>query len=149
MYVRSANGAITHIVNRLPESDRRLDTGQWVLGLPTADPTTLAACGWFELTPAPRPADTPTTTFDRSIEITAGVPAVVWTERPKTVDELADDLQDTKEETQLQRLQDNFQTLRNVPPAASLTNAQLRDEVDLLRAMLLDLTRVVRGIAAE
>ena len=54
-----------------------------------------------------------------------------------------------KERNQEQRLQANFQTLRNTPPAASLTNAQLRDEVDLLRAMLLDLTRVVRGIAAE
>ena len=56
---------------------------------------------------------------------------------------------EAREQAQLDRLRSNFQTLRNTPPAASLTNAQLRDEVDLLRAMLLDLARVVRGIAAE
>lgn len=56
---------------------------------------------------------------------------------------------DDRERRQEQRLQTNFQQLRQTPPAASLTNAELRDEVDLLRAMLLDLTRVVRGIAAE
>ena len=55
-------------------------------------------------------------------------------------------LQD-RERKQLERLQTNFQELRQTPPA--LDNAQLRDEVRLLRSMVLDLTRIVRGMAAE
>jgi hypothetical protein len=39
--------------------------------------------------PADRPADTATDTYDRSVELVAGKPTVVWTARPWTADELA------------------------------------------------------------
>lgn len=71
-----------------------------------------------------------------------------------TVSQLAPDIvadmrRADREEAQAARIASNFQALRLTAPAATLTNAQLRDEVDLLRAVLLDLTRIVRGIAAE
>ena len=39
------------------------------------------ATGWHEITNTARPDDTDTTTHDRTIELVAGVPTVVWTER--------------------------------------------------------------------
>lgn len=65
----------------LPDSARRLDTGQWILNLADADEPTREACGWYEVVDTPRPDDTPTATFDHSIELVDGTPTVVWTER--------------------------------------------------------------------
>lgn len=75
-------------VGTLPKSARRLDNDAWVLGLRDADTATQQATGWFEVTDTARPDDTDTTTHDRSIELVASVPTVVWTERDKTADEL-------------------------------------------------------------
>ena len=73
---------------RLPVAARRLDTGQWVLGLPDAPAELQQACGWYQVTDTPRPDDTATTTHDRTVELVDGAPTVVWTERPKTQAEL-------------------------------------------------------------
>lgn len=75
-------------VGRLPSSARRLDTGEWVMGLDTAPPELVRATGWYEVVDTPRPADTPTTTHDRSVELVNGIPTVTWTERDKTQGEL-------------------------------------------------------------
>ena len=48
-----------------------------------------AACGWFPVVDVARPADTATTTHDRSVELVATVPTVVWTSRPWSTEELA------------------------------------------------------------
>jgi hypothetical protein len=53
------------------------------------DPATYAAAGWLPVTDVPKPADTATDTFDRSVTLVAGVPTVTWTQRPWTVEELA------------------------------------------------------------
>ena len=74
----------------LPVSAPRLDgTGtitppdrQWT-------PADLAACGITEVTPATRPADTATSTSDRTVTLVAGQPVETWTPRPLTVDEQA------------------------------------------------------------
>lgn len=58
------------------------------MGLDTAPADLLAATGWAEVVEAERPADTDTTTHDRSVELVDGVPTVVWTERAKTQAEL-------------------------------------------------------------
>ena len=75
-------------VGRLPRSARRLDTGQWILGLPDAPVDLQQACGWYEVTDADRPDETETTTHDRTFELVDGIPTVVWTERPLTDEEL-------------------------------------------------------------
>ena len=79
------------IIGRLPNSARRLDNERWVLGLRTAPAELQQVCGWYEIADTKRPAETATTTSDRSVELVAGVPTVVWTERPKTAQELFND----------------------------------------------------------
>jgi len=78
-------------VGRLPNSARRLDDGAWVMGLADASVELQQATGWFEVVDVPRPDDTATTTHDHSIELLDGTPTVVWTERDKTPDELANE----------------------------------------------------------
>jgi len=63
-----------------------LADGRTVSGIQPDDLTLLAACGWYPVTDTPRPDDTATTTYDRSID---GTYTVVWTERPWTADEQA------------------------------------------------------------
>lgn len=69
----------------LPPAARRLDTGAWVTpagGVWSAPE--MAACGLVHVVAVARPADTATTTTDRSVTLLAGVPTEVWTSRPKT-----------------------------------------------------------------
>jgi hypothetical protein len=89
MYAQITANTITAESAQVPQSARRLDTGQWVLGLRDASVATQQACGWFAVNDVARPADTDTTTHDRSVELVAGAPTVVWTERALSDDELA------------------------------------------------------------
>ncbi len=87
-YALVINNAVTAEQGALPDSARRLDTQQWVLGLPAAGVTLQHACGWYAVTDVAKPADTPTVTTDRSLTLVAGVPTVTWTSRPKTQAEI-------------------------------------------------------------
>jgi hypothetical protein len=58
-------------------------------GLQYATDEQLAAIGILAVVDVERPADTATHTHTRNVELVAGVPTVVWTPRPWTVDELA------------------------------------------------------------
>lgn len=71
-------------VLRLSDGDHDLRSGAVEL---------LASFGIFEVVETTRPADTDTTTHDRTVELVAGVPTVVWTQRAKTDDELVADRQ--------------------------------------------------------
>lgn len=75
-------------LGRLPRSARRLDTGEWVMGLDSAPLALVHACGWHEVQDAERPPDTETHTHERSVEVVDGVPAVVWTPRAWTAEEV-------------------------------------------------------------
>lgn len=90
MYAHVTDNTITDTAWRLPRAARRLDTGQWVLGLPHAATRLQQACGWREVTETERPDDTDTTTHERTIELVDGTPTAVWTERPLTDRELFD-----------------------------------------------------------
>ena len=72
----------------LPKAARRLDTQDWVLGLRNASVADQQATGWHEIVKVDQPADTDTTTHDRTIELVDGTPTVVWTERDLTQDEI-------------------------------------------------------------
>jgi hypothetical protein len=80
MYAHITNNTIDTI-GRLPKAADA--NGQWLTL--TADNAHLA--GWFEVVDAARPADTDTTTHDRSVELVDGTPTVVWTPRAWTTDE--------------------------------------------------------------
>lgn len=61
-------------------------TRWWDFRDDATDPTTL---GWLPLVEEPRPADTPTTAWERADPaLVNGVPTVTWVERDKTAEEL-------------------------------------------------------------
>lgn len=64
------------------------DRGNWY-DLRSRDAALLAYLGWQPVIDTPRPADTDTSTYDRSIAMVRRALTVVWTERPWTPDELA------------------------------------------------------------
>jgi hypothetical protein len=70
----------------LPASARRLDTGQYVMSLPTV--ALQEACGYFLVKTTARPADTATETYDRSVTFAAGVATETWSKRDKTQGEI-------------------------------------------------------------
>jgi hypothetical protein len=83
IYVKLIDGQIVKIASVKPESDRRLDTGEWVLGYVGPE------CGWYYADTQPRPVETTTLTYDRSLQLIDGVPTIVWIEREKTLAEKA------------------------------------------------------------
>ena len=91
-YAHITNNAID-TVGRLPKAARRLDTSAWVLGLADAPTELREACGWFEVVDTVQPADTSTRTYERSVQIVAGVPTVSWSQRAKTQAEKDSDTQ--------------------------------------------------------
>lgn len=82
-YARIVNGSVDRVTGALPPSARRLDTQEWVLGLPDAPTALQEACGWFAVAEAPRPPDTDTTTHTSSVVLIAGAPTRTWTSVPK------------------------------------------------------------------
>lgn len=72
-----------------PPTEGELPDGRTVSGITPDNTTMLAACGWHPVTDTPRPDDTDTDTYERSIVNEAGTWTVVWTARPWTADELA------------------------------------------------------------
>jgi hypothetical protein len=76
-------------VGSLPKSAQRLDTEEWVVGLRTASPDLVAACGYVEVVETPQPVDPDYyTTWTSTIVLLDGVPTRVWEVRPKSDDEL-------------------------------------------------------------
>jgi hypothetical protein len=128
----------------LPESARRLDTGDWVLGLREYGTVEQQqACGYFEVVDTPRPADTATDTYVRSLELVAGIPTETWTARPWTAEELASKAQVAVETT----LRSNPQTHIDVL-VASL--AALQTLVDTPNATInASPASYVKGVARE
>lgn len=81
LYAKILNNTISRIVPDIVH----FDDGRWWDfrdGLP-AD-----ALLWKTLVVEPRPADTATHTYDESIILQAGIPTVVWIQRPKTQAEI-------------------------------------------------------------
>jgi len=122
----------TQSVGRLPASARRLDTQEWVMGLETAGATLQQACGYFPVTDVPRPADTATDTFDRSVQLVNGTPTVVWTRRPMTAQELANVTATANRATIQQQATTALDTNRTFLAIASPTNAQTLAQVKAL-----------------
>lgn len=119
-------------VGGLPTAARRLDTRQWVLGLRDADPTFQQACGYLPVTDVPRPADTATTTWDRSVELVAGTPTVVWTERPMTPTEQANVTANTNRTTIQDQATAALATNRTFLAIVTPTNAQNAAQIKAL-----------------
>lgn len=134
-------------VGHLPQSARRLDTDEWVMGLRNADVSLQQACGYYEVQNTSRPPDTDTTTYDRSVELVDGTPTVVWTQRAKTADEQQAEQQSTTEDAIRQAVRDHLATLRQIRGSSGqLNNAQLSQSV---RALARGQVRVIRLLVNE
>jgi septal ring factor EnvC (AmiA/AmiB activator) len=145
-YALVTDGTI-QAVGSLPPATRRLDNGNWVLGLRDAPVDLQQACGYFAVTRAERPADTPTTTWDRTVVLVDGTPTEVWTERAKTQAELDAHAQQTNRQAAIDAIK---QAMSNLDAAiadmdaylamTSRTNAQVA-------AQVVDLCQAVRVMA--
>lgn len=71
----------------LPASARRLDTGEWVLNLPSAPTDLQEACGWFAVTEVPPPSIPPTMRLNMEVQLVDGRPTMAWTTREETPEE--------------------------------------------------------------
>lgn len=140
-------GNVIQSEGALPRSARRLDTGQWVLGLREyADQATREACGWFEVDATPRPADAADTTYDRTLELMGNaVPTVVWVARPKTVDELNAETARTNDVTLRQRAEAALDDNRTFLALASPTQAQVLAQVRRLTQQNVGIIRLLLG----
>lgn len=123
---------VIEAVGGLPRAARRLDTAEWVLGLRDAPVELQQACGYFAVVDTAKPADTPTTTHDRSVELVDGTPTVVWTERPKTADELKNEAREQKRTT----VGNAVATLRQWADDAEATTATSGNAVAVLNTVV-------------
>ena len=135
-YAQVTDNTITTVAGRLPNAARRLDSRAWVLGFPTAPVELQEACGWFPVVDVARPADTPTTTFDRTVELVDGVPTVVWTQRAWTVDELAARTAAAESTVRRTDLQAAVTTLRQWADGAQATTVTSGNAVATLQVVV-------------
>jgi hypothetical protein len=126
-------------VGRLPGSARRLDDGRWVMDL--SNVVDRQACGWFEVTDTPRPDDTATTTYTRSLILVGGAPVVTWTPVDKTQVELDADTAQAADSTEDDQIRQMVSALRDYLALALPTAAQTRQQVDRLTRVAIRLIR--------
>lgn len=136
---------VTTVAGRLPNAARRLDSRAWVLGFPTAPVELQEACGWFPVVDTPKPADTPTDTHDRSVELVNGQPTVVWTPRPWTPDELAARTANANDATIRFGALAALSTNRDFLADANVTNADIVAQVRALTRQNQALIRLALG----
>jgi hypothetical protein len=115
IYAHITDGIID-AVGRLPKGADA--DGQWLE--PLTDVNAHLA-GWFPVTDTPRPADTATTTFDRSVVLVAGVPTVTWAERLKTQAELDSEVAAAESTVRRTDLQASVSVLRQWADDAAAT----------------------------
>jgi hypothetical protein len=115
-------------------------------GLQYASAEFLASIGILPVVDTPRPADTDTATFVRSVELVAGVPTVVWVERLFTADELAARAAAVNAATMRAEVDQALDGLRQIANSSgTLTAAQLSNAVRLLARVLIRVIRFQLG----
>ena len=138
-YAYVDNGQIGS-VGSMTVAARRQDTGEWVMGLRHADPDTQRATGWYAIQNTTQPADTPTTTFDRTVEMVdhgdGPIPTVVWTERNKTAAELQAETDAADRETKRSNYQGAVATLRQWSDDAEAVTVTSGNAVAVLQQMV-------------
>jgi hypothetical protein len=115
MYALVENDQVVKVAGR-PTNLRRVADGAVVLWSEYITDSELAACGWFPIIDAPRPADTATHTHERTLQVgTQGafrVVRVVWVQRPWTQAELDARAKRAAEATRAAGLEQSIDTLR-------------------------------------
>lgn len=149
MYVNVTDDPLIE-VNRVPPSARRIDSGEWVLGLRDASADVQQATGWYQVVEVARPADTATDTFQRTVELVNGVPTVVWTQRPWTTEELAARTAFANQATLTTQVADNIATLLTSVTALNEITARTNATINANPAATIkDLTRELKTVARQ
>jgi hypothetical protein len=113
-------------------------TRLWWDGITDAE---LAECGWFKVALVARPADTPTTTTDRSVVWSLSGPTELWTSRAKTQAELDAERDQANGVTIRSQADAALTANRTFLAIATPTNVQLSAQV---RALTQQMNGVIR-----
>jgi hypothetical protein len=148
MYALVINGTIQS-VGRLPLSARRLDNGNWVMGLATASPALVAACGYFAVLDMVPAYDSATEVLERGDVFLSdpSTPVVAYTIRPKTADELAADADAANRLAKGVNVGQAITWLRNQSNTAESTTATSGNAVAVLNGVLDNLAIFYDGFA--
>jgi hypothetical protein len=139
IYAIVADDAILSVGNR-PKAWRNHT------GLQYATDEQLAAIGILPVVNVAQPADTATHTTERSVELVAGVPTVVWTQRAWTADELAARTAAANNTAMRAEVDQALADLRLITGSSgTLTGAQLSNAVRLLARVLIRMIRFQLG----
>lgn len=131
-YALVTDGIIDHpyrVPSVLRTDDRDYD-------LRSLDPDLLAVHGIYEVVQVARPADTDTTTHDRTVELVDGVPTVVWTQRAKTQAELDAEAEAAAAAERAFVLEQAIPTLRQWADDAAATTATSTNAVNVLNVVV-------------
>jgi len=127
---------------RLPDAARRVDTQQWVLGLPDAPAELQQACGWYAVVEPTAPTPSASQVVESTVQVVDGTPTRVYSLRAKTADETASDTQQANRATIEARVTALLGQLDAIAATSgTLTAAQLSGAV---RQIAVGLRAVVR-----
>lgn len=118
---------------RLPASAKRLDNGNWIMGLATAPAELVEACGWYPVAATDPPAhDDATETVVSSLAFDKGGVVQTWTVAPLDADTLAAKAREAVRGTLETRLRGALAINTGYLALAAPTATQTRDEVRAL-----------------
>lgn len=134
-YALVRNDTIEATLGRLPDAAVTLTDGRWVK-VREGTVVEQQECGYYEVVEVERPADTPTATHDRSVALVNGTPTVVWTQRPKTAEELAAEADQEARQGRETNLSGAISTLRTWSDQAASTNVTQGNAVATLQTVV-------------
>jgi hypothetical protein len=148
MYALIIDGKIQSVGN-LPNSARRLDNGNWVMGLATASDALKAACGYRAVIDNRPQYDEATQVLERGDVFLSDptTPVVAYTIRAKTAEELAAEADASARDAAGVRVGQAVAWLRSHAQTARNTTATTNNAVAVLNALLDDLPVVYDGLA--
>jgi len=137
------NNQIEQTRRSLPDRAQRLDTGDWVLGLASADPETVAACGWLPVVVDPKPEhDEDTERVERVVTVGDVEVRHGWRVIDLAAGELADRAAQAADEAERDAARRAFDTLGEFleinGPTAQETVMAVRLMARVMRRMIRD-----------
>lgn len=151
MFAFVNGGSVQQTTTRLPDSARRLDTQEWVMGLGTAPTELVNATGWYTIDDPGAPAYNEATHVlqprEAVYDTQANTVTFTYATRVKTQAELDQDAANAATATERQQARDAIANLDTYIALATPTNAQTVAVVKLLCRICKRLIRDALGAA--